>query len=220
MDGRTDEAVAAARKGAELKPDDPRFFGRVAWVLYHSKRLEEAAKVYEELVEKFDDEHRSPEVRDVLRETRFILSNIAVIQQRYPEAEEWLEQVLDEFPDDIGAMNDLGYLWADQDKNLHRAERMIRMAVENEPENAAYRDSLGWVLYRLGRFAEAVTELEKAAELDPDAVILDHLGDAYRSLDQIDKARETWRKAADKFQEKEEADKATPIEQKIGELQP
>ena len=60
--------------------------------------------------------------------------------------------MLDEFPDDAGAMNDLGYLWADQDKNLQRARRMIRKAVDAEPDNAAYRDSLGWVLFRLGRY--------------------------------------------------------------------
>ncbi len=77
-------------------------------------------------------------------------------------------------------MNDLGYLWADENRHLSRAMKMIRKAVEAEPDNGAYRDSLGWVLYRLGRYEEAIAELEKAAERQPDGVIFDHLGDAYR----------------------------------------
>ena len=52
---------------------------------------------------------------------------------------------------------------------------------EAEPENMAYRDSLGWALFKLGRYDEAVKELEKAAANEnPDGVILDHLADAYR----------------------------------------
>ena len=62
----------------------------------------------------------------------------------------------------------------------------------------AYRDSLGWVLFRLDKYPEAVVELEKAAAgKKPDGVVLDHLGDAYQKADQRDKAVEAWRKAAD-----------------------
>lgn len=219
MDGRTEEAVAAARRAAKLRPNDPRFLGRVAWILYHGKRNAEAAAAYRELIDKFDADHDSTEVRDVLREARFVLSNIAATEQQFSQAEEWLEQILDEFPGDAGALNDLGYLWADQNKNLLRAHRMIRAAVDKDPENAAYRDSLGWVLYRLGRFQEAVPELEKALSLAPDPVVLDHLGDACHSLQQFDKARQSWRKAADELQEKGEKEKAGLIEQKIRQLQ-
>ncbi len=178
---RTEEALAAARAAAEKKKDSARFRGRVAWVLYGAKRYDEARKAYEELVREFDAEYDSAETRDVLRETRLALSNLAVIRGDLPRAEEWLEQVLDEFPDDEGALNDLGYLWADQNKELQRAKRMIEKAVKAEPDNMAYRDSLGWVLFRLGQFPEAVAQLEKAAaDKKPDGTVFDHLGDAYR----------------------------------------
>jgi len=70
--------------------------------------------------------------------------------------------VLEQFPDDEGALNDLGYLWADQNQHLERAKRMIEKAVAGEPENMAYRDSLGWVLSAWGSGPEAIAELEKA----------------------------------------------------------
>ena len=64
----------------------------------------------------------------------------------------------------VGALNDLGYLWVDQNKHLHRSLKMVEIASAAEPDNIAYRDSLGWAYYRLGRFEEAVRELKKAAE--------------------------------------------------------
>jgi tetratricopeptide (TPR) repeat protein len=151
-----------------------------------------------------------------LKTARLILSNIAVIRNDVPRAEEWLEQVLDEYPDDVSAKNDLGYLWADQGKNLLRAWEMARDAVAAEPENAAYRDSLGWALFKLGRFDEAVVELKKAADVDePDGVILDHLGDAYQAAGQVAPAREAWQRALAHFEQHDEAEKAKRAREKL-----
>ena len=129
--------------------------------------------------------------------------------------------MLDEFPDDAGALNDLGYLWADQNKRLRRASRMIRQAVEAEPENAAYRDSLGWVLYRLGKFDEALKEQQKAVELSKtkdkqsDGVMYDHLGDIHAALAQKDKAIESWTEAAQAFEKTGEKDKLEAVKKKM-----
>ena len=188
----------------------------MAWVLYGAKRYDEARKAYEELVREFDADYDSAETRDVLREARLALSNLAVIRGDLPRAEEWLEQVLDEFPDDEGALNDLGYLWADQSKELQRAKRMIEKAVKAEPDNVAYRDSLGWVLFRLGQFPEAVVQLEKAAaDKKPDGTVLDHLGDAYAKTNRRDKAVEAWRKAVETFRREKDTEKMKAVEKKI-----
>ena len=129
-----------------------------------------------------------------------MLSNISVQQHALPEAEERLEQILDEYPDDISALTDLGYLWVDQGKYLQRSLHMIERAVAAEPDNAAYRDSLGWAYFRLGRHEEARAELERAIdEEDPDPTILDHLGDVYAQLDKPAEAREAWQQALEKF---------------------
>ena len=93
---------------------------------------------------------------------------------------------------------------------------MIRQAVDAEPDNAAYRDSLGWVLFRLGKYPEAVAELEKAAaDKKPDGTVLEHLGDAYAKLNQRDKAVEAWRKAAAAFRQEKEMEKAKAVEKKM-----
>lgn len=213
--GETDQAVRDADRAAALS-DEPRFASRSAWILYYAKRFEEASERYRQFLERFERDYRSTDLRSVIRDARLILSNIYVEQQRRPEAEEQLERVLDEFPEDVGAANDLGYLWADQGKYLERALAMVQEAVAKAPENRAYRDSLGWALYRLGRYQEAVRELEKAASQEqPDGVILDHLGDAYWKVKRKTEALHTWRAAQAALAAEGEDDLAERVEAKI-----
>jgi tetratricopeptide (TPR) repeat protein len=218
LDGQTDAALSAARKAVALSSDSPRIRTRVGWIQYHAKRYDEAAASYKELIERFDATQTSQEARQVLRDARIVLSNIYAIKKDMPQAEEWLEQVLDEFPEDAGAMNDLGYLWADQGKNLPRALEMARFAVEAEPDNHSYQDSLGWVLYKLGRPAEALDWLKKAVSgEDPDGVILDHLGDCHLKLGQKQEALAAWRKALKQLDEQENAAEIEATKRKIKE---
>lgn len=216
MADQTDKALAAARKAVELSPKLPRIHSRVGWVYYHAGQYPEAEQHYRALITKFGSEYTSSDTRDVLRQARLTLSNLCVLQDRLPEAEEWLEKVLDEFPEDIGAMNDLGYLWVDQNKHLQRGLQMIQAAVAAEPDNIAYRDSLGWAYYRLGDFQKAVKELEKAAAApEPDSVILDHLGDAYFKMKSVDKARQTWQRALDSLEEDAKESTRKKIQEKL-----
>jgi len=213
---RYDEALAAARKAAESERDSARLACRVAWVLYVAKRHEEAEKAFTTLLDRFGSEFDSPETRQAVREAKLILSNLCVLRSETAQGEEWLEQVLAEFPDDVSASNDLGYLWAERGVHLNRALRMIRHALKAEPDNAAYRDSLGWVYSQLGQNAEAVAELEKAAAGDkPDAVILEHLGDAYLKQKQLDKAKQAWQRALEMFRQEKEQEKARQVEEKL-----
>lgn len=98
--------------------------------------------------------------------------------------------------------NYLGYMWVDHNLNLEEGGDLIKRALEIDPENGAYMDSLGWYYYRTGKFADAVTELGKAiAATPPDdgtvAEVYGHLGDAYAKLSDTGKAVEAWQKAVD-----------------------
>jgi tetratricopeptide (TPR) repeat protein len=212
----TQRLLGSSKDGEKKEHEDlPRCLARVPWILYHAKRLAEADKGYRELLDKYASQQIGPQVRPVVREARLVLSNIAVARGDRKAAEEWAEQVLDEFPDDATALNDLGYLWSEQGKHLERSERMIRKALEEEPDNAAFRDSLGWVLYQKGRYGEAVAELEKAAVKENDPTVQEHLGDAYRKVGQPAKAHEAYRRAIEAFQKAGERDKAAGVQAKL-----
>jgi tetratricopeptide (TPR) repeat protein len=217
LEGKTDEALAVAREALAKKDDSPRFLSRVAWIQYHAGHYGEARKTYQELIDRFDTEADEDDDREVLRESRLALSNLDVEAGKLREGEEWLQQVLDEFPDDVAAANDLGYLWADSGKHLDRALAMVQRAADAEPDNSAYRDSLGWALYRLGRIAEALVQLEKAAALEADPAVLEHLGDVYLSARQTAKAKDAWQRAAAAYRKAKppQADKAQAVEKKI-----
>jgi tetratricopeptide (TPR) repeat protein len=212
MAGKTDEALEIARKAVDMTVAPvPLLHQRVAWIQYHAKRYEEATKAYHELIEKFPGTPTS-------REARLVLSNISVIKKDMTRAEEYLEQVLDEYPDDPGASNDLGYLWADQGKHLERALKMIKLALEADPDNEAYLDSLGWALYKLGRYQEALEPLKKsAAAEDADAVILDHLAECYLRLNQTEESVKLWKRAliAAEKSRNPDPEKKQQIEQKL-----
>ena len=217
MAGDTDGALAAIRTVVQDNPDKPRFASRVAWVLFQGKRLAAAQEEYEKLLKKYGDKQVT-EVRDVLRSARMALSNIALEQGDFPQAVEWLEQVLDEFPEDAGALNDLGYLWADRGLHLQRSLRMTQQAVALEPANQAYRDSLGWAYFQLGRYDDAVRELTVATGgngAEPDGVLLEHLGDALAKQGQQTAAQQAWQRAAKAFEKAGEEQKRTAVEAKL-----
>lgn len=161
-------------------------------------------------------EPESLETSLALRDARLELSAVCVSLGRMDEAEERLEEVLDDYPDDVEADNDLGFLWADENEHLARALKMISLAVAAEPDNLAFRDSLGWVYYRLGRYREAAAELEKAVDKkQPDGTVLDHLGEAYLKAGKTEKARAAWRRAIAAYEKDKEPEKAEKVDLKL-----
>ncbi len=115
----------------------------------------------------------------------------------FDNTEKHLEAYLDLFPDDPEALNFLGYLYAEHNVKLNEAKELIERALEFEPESAFYLDSLGWVYYQKGRADKAIPLIQKSIHLmdNDDAVLRDHLGDAYLLNGEVDKAREEWRRA-------------------------
>ncbi|MBN2291689.1 MAG: tetratricopeptide repeat protein [Pirellulales bacterium] len=198
MIDKLDEAIAAAKKAVALKSDSPRFAAQQGWVFYRAKQYDRAAEIHEDILKRFDSDWKNQDLRETLRGVRLALAGIEVNRSNSSRAEELLEEILDEFPDDVSAMNDLSFLWADENRHLHRALRMSKKAVGAEPKNAAYLDSLGWALFRLGKHKEAAVELEKAVAIDPqEPEILEHLAEVYDSLKKHQKAKDCRRRAKD-----------------------
>jgi tetratricopeptide (TPR) repeat protein len=92
-------------------------------------------------------------------------------------------------------MNYLGFGWANRHQNLDAALDLLQKAVTLRPRSGEIRDSLGWVRYRQGKYADAVRDLERAVSLAPaEADINDHLGDAYWQVGRKLEAEFQWRR--------------------------
>jgi len=102
------------------------------------------------------------------------------------------ESLLRERPEDASLLNALGYSLADRNQKLPRAESMIRKALEASPDNPAFLDSLGWVLFRRGDIPGALPHLERAYRIFPDAEIASHWGELLWVSGKQAEARALW----------------------------
>lgn len=121
------------------------------------------------------------------------------------------------------ACNYLGYMWAEHDMHLDEAADMIKRALQMEPNNGAYLDSLGWVEFRQGKFEQALADLVRATQniSRDDPVVFDHLGDTYLKLNRMPQALESWQKALMLDpQNKKLADKIDNAKTKLSKGQP
>ncbi len=211
--GKIDDALAEADRALALAKDTERLVlrGLRIRLLSLGERYDRAEAECLALLKEYSQPGQVLEIR-------YLLSSVYSAARNLAKAEEQLELVLKIDPHNATACNDLGYLWADQNKNLPQAEELIRKAIdldrqqrrglanppsEPEPDNAAFVDSLGWVQFRRGQCDAALKELEHAAALPDgdDPTIWDHLGDVYYHLRRPAQARAAWDKARQLYEQ-------------------
>jgi tetratricopeptide (TPR) repeat protein len=109
--------------------------------------------------------------------------------------------VLDADPENSGALNYLGYMLADRNVRLEEAHKLVSKAVELEPQNGAYLDSMGWVYYRQNRLEEAADYLQRALrKISKDPTVHDHLGDVYFKQGKIREAIAQWQSSLKEYE--------------------
>ena len=200
--GRTDAAVEALQQLAESHGDIDRVHQALGDVLRRLERYDEASQAYDRAIAL----HETPERRHWL--LYFARGITHEREDRWPLAEADFRQALLLSPDQPQVLNYLGYSMVELRQNLDEALDLIERAVAARPDDGYITDSLGWVLYRLGRFEEAVGHMERAAELMPvDPIINDHLGDVYWVVGRYLEAQFQWRRALSFDPEEEDLDR-------------
>ncbi len=106
-----------------------------------------------------------------------------------------LRTILEREPDHVQALNALGYTLADATERYAEAYELIKRAFEFSPSDFYILDSMGWILYRLGRLDEAIDYLRRAMSLRPDPEIAAHLGEVLWVSGARDQAKEIWESA-------------------------
>lgn len=159
-----------------------------AEVYAQAKNYTKAYEVYTEALSLSPDNHDLLYGRGMLAE-KF---------DRIDLLEKDMHAILASNPKDNQALNALGYTLADRTERYQEAFEYIERALKINPEDVATLDSMGWVLYKMGKLQEGIKYLKKAYDRDPDPEIAAHYGEVLWELGDIQKAQTVWTKALKK----------------------
>ncbi|PRY24353.1 tetratricopeptide repeat protein [Aliiruegeria haliotis] len=200
--GKNEAAVEVLEQLAETHGDMPIVQITLGDMLRGEERYEEASKAYDAAIALFDEPDPA---QWIVYYTRGITHER---MKRWDEAEPDFLKALELNPGQPQVLNYLGYSYVEMQTNLDEALAMIEEAVAAQPGSGYITDSLGWVLYRMGKYDEAVIHLERAAELMAvDPIVNDHLGDAYWAVGRRIEAEFQWHRALSFDPEPEEAER-------------
>lgn len=164
--------------------------------IYRSQRM------IDEAVAIIGDMKLIPLDKETQRDAHFLLANLYYEDREFDRVEEELRMCLKIDPDFHEANNFLGYFFAENNKNLDEAIQLINKALEIQPKNGAYLDSLGWAYYKKAQvegrndyLVKALQKLQKAVRFMEEPDIYEHIGDVHYSLGHWDEAVTSWEKA-------------------------
>ncbi|PYX02665.1 MAG: hypothetical protein DMG86_06265 [Acidobacteria bacterium] len=187
--GKADEGLQQVKALLTGKPDDREVYITLAQMYSRLRRwpeAEEAVDKAEQLSTKADDK----------KDVYFLRGSIYERQKKYEQAEEMFRKGRVGDPQNANVLNYLGYMLADRGMRLDEALNMIKKAVDLDPANGAYLDSLGWAYYKLGKYDLAEDTLMKASQrIGTDPTVQDHLGDLYQKTGRLKLAAAHWERA-------------------------
>lgn len=177
------EVVKVLESAISVLPDDYRVNAILGIAFSRLGRNEDAVRVLEHA-------HTiNPKDMTALSQLALVYDNLKM----FSNSDSLYEEALRIEPDNHLILNNYAYSLADRNVKLPRALTMAQKAVEAQPENQSYLDTMGWVYYRMDRYDEAETYVKKAIDLgNANAVLYEHLGDIYAKMHETQKAIEQW----------------------------
>ncbi|MBS1969260.1 MAG: tetratricopeptide repeat protein [Bdellovibrionales bacterium] len=186
--GRVSEAIEVVEGALKERKDQAQLYAMYASLLDERGDYNKALNMLTDAVEKFPES----------AQLRFYYGTLYDRTGKKDRVITEMKKVLELDPKHVQAMNYLAFTWAEGNTNLPEAEKMARNALMIEPKDGYIMDTLGWILYKQGRFNEAVKVLEAAFKNQSSvSIIAEHLGDAYYKHQMIEKAKKMYMKAAD-----------------------
>nr|WP_323769465.1 tetratricopeptide repeat protein [Antarctobacter sp.] len=205
-DERMEEAISVLEALTETHGNMSVVYTTLGDFLRQEERYAEAIDAYTTGLDK---------VAEVTQRQWFLFYARAISNEReglWEAAEADFRKALELNPDQPQVLNYLGYSLVEKQIKLDEALSMIERAVAARPNAGYIVDSLGWVLYRLGRYEEAVPHMEHAAELMPiDPIVNDHLGDVYWAVGRAREAEFMWKRALSFVDWEDAAEEADPV---------
>jgi tetratricopeptide (TPR) repeat protein len=186
LEAATDELA----KLAQSYPENLRFRVALGDVLMQQNRFEDARQAYDQAIDGFSQDLEA-------QWATYFQRAIALTKLGdWPSAEADFKKALSLSPEHPNVLNYLGYSYLENGTHLEEALDMIDRAAAARPNSGFIVDSLGWGLFRTGKYEEAVVEMERAVELlASDPILNDHLGDTYWAVGRKREAEFQWKRA-------------------------
>jgi tetratricopeptide (TPR) repeat protein len=245
-----DSAIAEAKKALDVSPKDPglivslaMLYGEKSDAVQATKLLQgllqgnesdqeiyiDIAQVQERGKQYADAEQSAQKAEQIARDQDgketawYMLGAIYERQKKFDLAEQQFRRVLDASPNNAAVLNYYGYMLANRGIRLDEATSLIQHAVQQDPNNGAYLDSLGWAYYKQNKLTEAEDYLQKAVDREGrDPTILSHLANVYIKLGQNERAAKLLERSLAEWQKASpadyEADKVSEIDAQLKTL--
>jgi tetratricopeptide (TPR) repeat protein len=180
-----------AEKALEYYPNQVLFLYFFAHSSAQKGDNEEAIYAYEKIKKSGQDD------KDVLLQTYLGLAECYHKEEQFAKSDENFEAALKIAPGNQLVLNNYAYYLSLRGERLEDATKMVLQALQAEPENGAYQDTYGWILYLQGKYKEAEQWIGKAVAQGGVGEVLEHYGDTWSKLGELNKAKEYWQKALD-----------------------
>jgi tetratricopeptide (TPR) repeat protein len=203
-----DSLLMDSEKALEVFPNNPRFIFYNAVGHQQKMNYKKAISGYEKYL-KFSTS--SP---GQLEQAYINLGECYFQTNEFSKSYIYFDKALGVNPNNPLTLNNYAYRLAERGEQLEKALSMSQQLITSNPNQGQYADTHGWVLFKLNRLNDAQTWLEKAYQLQPTAVIADHLGDLYYQLGKPDIAVNYWKEAKTKGLNNDN------IQQKINQRRP
>ena len=220
--GILDSALIIANKIIDHHPSDPRGYLDAALTELNNENPIGAIEILEPVNRTFNNEfsiqyllgssyqqleeydkatvvlRQSLKIYPESRGARHTLAIASDALSYWNESDSLYEGLIESDTNDVQALNNYSYSLVERNIQLNKALAMAKKAIELEPNNAAYLDTIGWIYYKMDNVEKALSFIRKSVELDNNnAVVLEHLGDVLFSNNQIEEAMLFYLKALD-----------------------
>jgi len=186
LDGKPDQGVAVLEAALKNHAGEPAAYVALAQIYQDAARGPQAVKLLQDAQAKF------PTSTSIA----FELGAVFDKQKNFAEAETAFRQVLAREPENAGALNYLGYMLAERGERLDESVGYLKKALEKDPDNGSFLDSLGWAYFKAGKFDLAEQNLRRAAEqLTINSVIQEHYGQLLFKVGRFEEAIAAWNRA-------------------------
>lgn len=197
LEGRYDKVIETGLKAREFIPDDAFIYFFIGGAYFLKEEKKEAAS----WLQAASELPAGNQFRSIILGT---LGDTYASLDQWESADKAYEEAIELDGDNDVALNNYAYYLSEREERLEKAWQMASRALELNPGNAAFLDTLGWIYFKMGELEKAHKYIQASIDTgSASAEVLEHMGDVYEQMEKKDQARRWWQKALDKDPERD-----------------